>query len=321
MFQNWFGNWPSFSASETGVLTFAIAEHPQSQFQWTDRNGRLLESVGEPGPYMSFDLTPDGRRLVFSRGEGRLASLWTLDLVRGVTSRLTFGTSSSYYDPRWASDGQWLAANRPTPPPPTIFKVLSDGREVAVPAVGNEICILDDVSHDGRVLLCRTHTARDLMAVSLDRPREPVLVRKAPTGMIDQPQFSPDGRWILYNADESGRHEVYLTPFPATGQRWQVSADGGVQPVWRQDGSELYYLRLDGVLMAVALKSGDPRQFSRPNRLFDTGLAAPSPWVEQYAASADGQRFLILKPENNTVRNSVGVILNWPALMQTSKPR
>ena len=75
-----------------------------------------------------------------------------------------------------------------------------------------------------------------------------------------------------------------------------MSDDGGVQPAWRQDGRELYYLRLDGVLKAVALPADGSPQFSIPNRLFDTGLATPSPWIEQYAVSADGQRFLILKP-------------------------
>jgi hypothetical protein len=98
-----------------------------------------------------------------------------------------------------------------------------------------------------------------------------------------------------------------------------VSHGGGVHPIWRQDGRELDYLDAGGVLNAVALVNGDRPQFSAPTRLFDTGLAAPSPWVEQFAASPDGQRFLVLKPVDNRLRNSIGVILNWQALLPGSR--
>jgi eukaryotic-like serine/threonine-protein kinase len=154
------------------------------------------------------------------------------------------------------------------------------------------------------------------VTVQLGASQQPVLVRSARAGFIDQSQFSSDGRWIAYNTNESGRYEVYVTAFPSTGEQWQVSHDGGVQPVWRQDGRELYYLRLDGVLTSVAVQTAARPVFSSASRLFATGLASPSPGVEQYAASSDGQRFLILKPLKSKVRNSVGVILNWPALLQ-----
>jgi len=202
--------------------------------------------------------------------------------------------------------------------PPTAGDLQDSARWPRVRHLGYRRCGLHthDVSKDGHSLLCRRNGARELVALPLGAGPTPVLVRKAPAGYIDQPQFSPDGRWIAYNANESGRHEVYVTAFPATSERWQVSNDGGVQPVWRQDGRELYYLGLDGVLRAVAVQTDGSPQFSMPNRLFDTGLAAPSPSIEQYAVSADGQRFLILKPLDEKVRNSVGVILNWQALMQ-----
>jgi WD40-like Beta Propeller Repeat len=316
LFQNWFGSWPSFSTSDTGTLAYAIAEHPELQFQWIRRGGELLQVVGEPGPYQTFDLAPDGTRLVFSRGEGALANLWTSDLTRDMTSRLTFGASSSYYDPRWASGAQWVVANRPMPRPAVIVKILPDGRESVISGSEGEICALDDISTDGRYALCRRNGGRDLMTVQLGASHHPVLVRSARAGYIDQAQFSSDGRWIAYNTNESGRHEVFVTAFPSTSEPWQVSHDGGMQPVWRQDGRELYYLGLDGVLISVAVQAAARPLFSSPTRLFDTGLASPSPDIEQYAASSDGQRFLILKPLNSNVRNSVGVILNWPALLQ-----
>lgn len=167
-------------------------------------------------------------------------------------------------------------------------------------------------------LLCHTPDAY-VFAIPLGDEAEPILVRKPPAGFIDQPQFSPDGRCIAYNADESGEHEVYITAFPPTGTRVKVSQGGGVQPVWRQDGRELYYLGLDSVLKAVELRTGGRPVFSVPKALFDTGLVAPSPWVEQYTVSADGQRVLVLEPVETTVRNRIGVILNWPALLDNAR--
>ena len=314
---NWFGGWPSFSASDTGVLTYAIAEHPQSQFQWVRRAGESVQLVGEPGPYMTFDLSPEGTRLAFSRVAADHANVWVHDLTRGVTSRLTFGAASSYYDPRWGPDGQWVAANRPAPAPLSIVTILPDGRESVVS--GPKACLLDDVSRDGRYLLCRVQgeSFGQLVAMPLTGGEEPIVVRKPPAGFIDQARFSPDSRWIAYNANESGQYEVYPTAFPPSVERWQVSHGGGVQPVWRQDGRELYYLGFDGVVNSVELRTGNRPQFSVPKRLLDTGLLAPSPAVEQYAVSADGQRVLVLKPVSNTVRNSIGVIVNWPALLSS----
>src|SRR4029077_8087912 len=101
------------------------------------------------------------RRLVFSRGDTEEASLWILDLARGVSSRLTFGASSSYYDPRWEPRGQWIAANRPLPPPRAILKILPDGRESIVSGSEDDLCVLDDISNDGQSLLCRRSGASE----------------------------------------------------------------------------------------------------------------------------------------------------------------
>ena len=321
LWENWFGVWPSFSTSDTGTFTYSVVEHPELQFQWMRRTGELLQSIGEPGPYMTFDLAQDDTRVVFSRGEGSLAHLWMLDLTRGLTSRLTFGAPSSYYDPRWASNSQWVAANRAAPPPAEIVKILADGRETVLSRPRGGICMLDDASDDGHALLCRRGAGGDLVAVSLGDAQTSTVIRQSPVGYIDQAQFSPDRRWIAYNANDSGRFEVYVTAFPSTGERWQISGKGGVQPVWRHDGRELYYLGPDGVLKVAARNTGDGPPFSPPTNLFNTGLASPSSDVEQYTASADGQRFLILKPLNDKVRNSVGVILNWPGLLQARRPR
>ena len=106
-----------------------------------------------------------------------------------------------------------------------------------------------------------------------------------------------------------------------SGGRWQISTDGGEEPHWSPDGRELYYLGLNGILHAVELRPDGERLQHSVRQLFQTGLAAASPNVEQYAASADGQRFLILKPVDTKVRSSIGVVLNWPALLTAARSR
>jgi WD40-like Beta Propeller Repeat len=137
---------------------------------------------------------------------------------------------------------------------------------------------------------------------------------------MDQSQFSPNRRWIAYHADETGRFEVYVTPFPASGARQPISSGGAVQPMWRPDGRELYYLGLNGMLHAVKLRPDGKRLHFTDRPLFQTGIA-PSKNIEQYAPSADGQHFLILKSVDDKIRSSIGVVFNWPALLTAARSR
>jgi DNA-binding winged helix-turn-helix (wHTH) protein len=301
----------AFSASETGVLTYSISERPLTQFQWVGRAGEVQRLVGDVGPNYTFDLSADASRVVYARLETGYAKLRVLDLDSGVTTHLTFG-ASSYTDPRWIGDGEKLVATRWLPFPQAIVQISPDRRELVV-SVSEDVNMVEDVSPDGQYLLYRQR-GHQLLAMSLSKGSKPVPVREAPAGVMNQAQFSPDNRWIAYQSDESGQFEVYVTAFPSTGEHWPVSSGGAVQPVWRQDGRELYYLGLDGTLNSVAVRTGDRPQFSTRSQLFHTGLV-PTRDVEQYAASSDGQRFLLLKVVGERNRSSIGVILNWPALL------
>ena len=307
------------SVSESRILTHAIVEYPRMQFQWVSRTtGELQQLVMEPGDYRSFDLSPDGRRLAFTRaGDGNM-SLWVHDLEQGTTLPWTFG-DTAYTEPRWTKDSHRLLATKWQPEPQGIVQVLASGSESVV-STAVEPSVLDDVSLDGQYVLYR-HRGLQLLAKPLGEGSETNLVRKAPSGVMDQAQFSTDIRWIAYNADETGRFEVYVTPFPAKGERQSISSGGGVQPVWRRDGRELYYLGLNGILHAVELRPDGERLQPSVRQLFQTGLAAASPNVEQYAASADGQRFLILRPVDTKVRSSIGVVFNWRALLTPARSR
>jgi hypothetical protein len=307
----------AFSASETGGLTYSIVERPLTQFQWVTRAGDLRQLVGEPGPYSTFDLSADASRLAFAWLEAGYSNLRVLDLRSQVTTHLTFG-ASIHADPRWLADGQQLFATRWQPLPQTIVQISPDRRESMI-STSEDGNMVEDVSRDGKYLLYRKR-ARQLWAMPLSEGSKPFLVCTAPAGEMNQAQFSPEGRWIAYHSDESGQSEVYVTRFPPTGEHWPVSSGGGVQPVWRPDGRELYYLGLDGTLYSVEVRPGEQPQFSTRSQLFQTGLQ-PSISVEQYAASADGQRFLLLKVVGDKNRSSIGVILGWPALLSATRPR
>jgi Tol biopolymer transport system component len=139
---------------------------------------------------------------------------------------------------------------------------------------------------------------------------------------LDEPKFSPDGKWVAYNGSEGGQKpEIYALPFPPTGQRYQLSSQGGAQPRWRRDGRELFYLASDGTVMSVMIPGGDVRQAARPEPLFQTGLEV-SPSFDQFVPSPDGQRFLIRRPEGAAGdRAPVHVIVNWRSLVEGSSSR
>ena len=130
-----------------------------------------------------------------------------------------------------------------------------------------------------------------------------------------QAQFSPDGKWIVYTSDESGTPEIYARMFPATDGKWRVSTGGGCQPTWRRDGRELFYIASDRKLMAVDVKPGTSFEVSVPKKLFDTRVLSLTDFGNHYAASADGQRFLI----NSTIETNaspISVVVNWTASLK-----
>jgi hypothetical protein len=168
---------------------------------------------------------------------------------------------------------------------------------------------LDDWTADGRTLVVRTF-GKAVYAVSLTGDRRASLLADTPY-VEDQSQVSADGRLIAFNSDESGRWEVYVARFPEFTDKRQVSSAGGMQPRWRRDGKELFYLGTDGTMMAVLIAPGVPPTAGMPTALFRTALS-PSPNVPQYDVSADGSRFLVLEP-SRAGGEPVTFVLNWAA--------
>jgi hypothetical protein len=304
-----------FSASE-GILLYSSSA-PGKQLLWVDRTGKELGIIGEAkGLTVTFDLTRDGSRLVVSRSlSTEWQNLWVMDLIRNTPARLTL-ESANHVDPRWSSDGIHVVFGSSRDISRSPFRVsLTSPDPVQVFKFTGRAFALDDWSADGRFLLYHDAGINELWAVPLEGDQKPVLAARSLSGIIDQAQFSPDGRWIAYNTNESGRFDVKVAPFPATGDKWQISTAGGVQPTWRLDGGELYFLAPDSTLMAVDVRSGKPFEYGVPHPLFKTQLTA-SYSIEEYHPAPDGKRFLLAKNLVDVSPAPFTVILNWTSLLR-----
>ncbi len=309
------GRTPAFWASDDGTLVYGIGGSPERQFRWFDRVGTALDQVGQPGLYVTFDLSADGSRVVTEvakPGPTPRSSLSNIDTARGVMSVLTLGDNNDS-DPRFGPDGDLAFARNSGPSPGIIRTDLSGTNQSVLMARGKLPVIWLEAWSGGRgALVYRSGADRDAweLRAGIADPRRLTQAREP----IEQVAVSPDARWIAYNTAETGRMEVHVSSPAGNGQRWQVSADGGVQATWRADGRELYYLGLDGGLYAVGIRpDAAAPQIAPPRLLFRTALPVISAVVEQYRPTGDGQRFLFCLPLTSVQKEPLRMLLNWPA--------
>jgi Tol biopolymer transport system component len=306
-----------FSVSETGTLLYRTnPAAADTQLVWFDRAGKQLDTVGAAGHYSDIRLSPDGKSLAFRRldTENGASDIWLMELARGTPSRLTFDPADDG-DAVWSPDGSRVVFSSMREGLPNLYQKLSSG------AGGEELLLktedakwATDWAPDGRHVLYAAQGRQnsDLWVLPLFGERRP-----EPFARTDFSEgggrFSPDGRWIAYTSNESGRFEVYVQSFPATGGKWQVSSGGGGSPRWRRDGRELFYLSADGKLMAVEVDGGaDTFEAGVPMPLFEprvVSISGDSP----YDVAADGRRFLIKVPVEENAPAPVTVVLNWTA--------
>ncbi len=308
-----------FSVSDNGVLVYSASGGGFTQLTWTDRTGKHLAQVGVAGNIGTPALAPDEKRVAVRLldPEGTNRDIWVFDLERGTNTRLTFdpGTDTS---PVWSPDGSRIAfSSERTPNSFTLFQKLSNG------AGGEETLLTSAIptfptswSRDGRYLayVQNSPTGPDIGVLPLFGDRKPIPFLGTPA-IETHARFSPDGKWIAYTSDESGRFEVYVQAFPGPGGKWQISTRGGLQPMWRGDGRELYYLTMDGRMMAVSIKTDAGFVAGVPVPLFDARVPI-GPATALYAVSADGRRFLLNVPVNSDQIAPLTVVLNWNAELQ-----
>jgi len=288
------------------------------QLAWVDRKGATLATVGESQEFSQFSLSPDERTAALEvfDAEGHV-DLWLMDIARGVMSRLT-AAAGDERDPVWAPDGRSIVfATRTAKGASLVRKGLrgSDPETVILPLSHDEN-LPEQWLRDGQTLLV-THRNpdKDEQAVSAVAMAGGTITPAIAGVRLDEPQVSPDGRWIAYVSRESGRDEVYVEPFRRDGTRVQISPAGGGQPKWRGDGGELYFVTPKLRLAAVTLRtSGETLDASLPTELFDvhgyqgTGL-------DDYVPSADGKRFLVKLPADRPSVPELHVVTNWTSLV------
>ena len=190
-----------------------------------------------------------------------------------------------------------------------LFRMdLNGGQVEEIPLPFTEDMYASDWSRDGKYALTQNNGGR-MYAIPLSGDRKPLPLLEA-RRFVDQERFSPDVQWIAYNTNDSGRYEVFVMPFLHPGPTIQVSNNGGMQPRWRRDGKELFYLDYEGRIMSVAIQPGNPPTFGAPRPLFKTRLALTAS-IEQYDVTADGQRLVMLVPTHDPPPATLNVALNW----------
>ncbi len=309
-----------FGAAENGTVAYGTAATAPSTLLWFDRNGRQLGALGEPvfvssgitGGTGRLRISPDGRRLavtVFDPST-RSSDVWLCDLARGVRTRFTSGPSSNA-DPVWSPEGSRIVFHSDRKHQGDLYRKAAGGGGEEPLLEGEGQRIPDDWSPDGRFLALELREPRgerrvNLSILSMGDGKLTTFFRRGINN--GDSRFSPDGRWLAYTSEESGRNEVYVAAFPGPGERWQVSTEGGVQPRWQRDGRELFYLSSDLHLMSAEIRaSGATLDPGVPKVLFE-----PHPLPTFYDAAADGQRFLVV---SSGVEQSppITLVQNWSA--------
>jgi Tol biopolymer transport system component len=304
----------TFAASRSGVLAYA-SESDRARLVWFDRSGRELGDAGAPSNYSRLRLSPDDREVLFDRAQPGTGTfdLWSLDLARGIETRLTSDPGTEI-GPLWLPGGKSLAFSAARGGAPHLFRknLVTGAEEELVPE--SMIQIANDVSPDGRSLAFTERTEKDsfdvfLLPLSGERKKSPLL--HSPFSEADL-RFSPDGRFVAFDSDESGRSEVYVAPFPGAAERTRVSNGGGGLPRWSRSGRELFYLSADGHVVDVPVRTTPALEVGRPIPLFAIG--GHGFWSE-FEVSSDGRRFLAVVPTVIAEEQPLTVLVNWPALL------
>jgi Tol biopolymer transport system component len=326
---------PSFDVSETGILIYRTSSDAhEKRLTWFDRTGKNQGVTGEARDYWDVRLSPDGQRLASNAGVPT-AEIWVDDLARAVHTRLTIDPHADHGVPVWSPDGNRIAfAVQGDKVRKGIYQTYSNG------GGGQELLLSDSDrliwptswSRDGRFILYSREAGAaqpesvDIWILPLSGDRRPRLFIHAPGRAYDG-QFSPDGRWVAYTSEESGRGEVYVVPFEAgtllntaagpasAGARWQVSAKGGRSPRWRRDGKEIFYLSSTNQMMAAEVEERSNSMVVRTAQaLFRCTPSKSDPWSAPYDVSPDGKKFVINSfGDDNT---PLTLLVNWTAKLK-----
>jgi len=314
------------SVSNGGMLAYKYGVAAgDSELVWCDRTGKELARVGAPLVSMGFGLSRDEKTVAIARIDpaAKSTDIWLHD-ARGIDSRLTVHASLNM-QPVFSPDGRRLIFTSGRGGAFTLYlKETSGSTPDELLLKGTNSRFPTDWSYDGRLLMYVDTDAKnkwDLWTVPVDGERKPTPFLQSEFNEC-QGQFSPDGKWVAYSSDESGRYEIYVRPFPPGSGKWKISNGGGQHARWRRDGRELFYLDPSQTIMSVAVKAGGGANASleaaSPQALFDSrAVVEPAGFNNfHYAPSADGKRFLVNIGAGDAGDMPVVVVTNWLAALK-----
>jgi Tol biopolymer transport system component len=319
-----------YSFSSTGSLVYVPGgvQATQLRLVWVSRNGAEQPAATPARAYQYPRLSPDGQRVAVGITEQE-TQVWLYDLSRETPTRLTFEGNLNT-TPTWTPDGKRIVYQSNKEGPLNLFWQLADG------GGGLERLTTSDYlqapmswSPDGQLLSfieVSPTTGRDIWVLRMGDPSTSSgQVPSAGSGQVRKAQpflqtpfnegagwFSPDGRWLAYISDETGSYEVYVRPYPGPGPKWEISTEGGTEPVWNPNGRELFFRSRDK-MMAVDIANQPGFTAGKPRMLFE-GQYQPTPTTRpNYDVSRDGQRFLMLKStgQERAAPTQINVVLNW----------
>ncbi|HYV20182.1 MAG TPA: protein kinase [Verrucomicrobiae bacterium] len=303
-----------YDVSRSGTLVYLTgqAAGARNTLAWSDPQGRLtLVSDARREFQAPVRISPDGHRIAVAIVQDGNTDIWIQDLERGTFTRLTFDEGRDLY-PVWSADGRDLYYTSNRNSKWVILRKHSDGTGEEETMASSDVEMdAYSTSPDGKYLGYHLSTPNGdpwLMPLQGDHKARPLFTSNASEG---DPVFSPDGKWITYDSDESGRWEVYVRPSSGEGSRWQVSAQGGEFARWSKDGATIFYMERNKAAWRVPVRAvGGSLEVGRPEKMFDLVPGLQGDWD----VAADGKRFLIIQSEVATLagnRNMVKIAFNW----------
>ena len=294
--------------SNDGTLVYLLGlSEATSTLVWVDRRGSVEQLQFPVETYGTFQLSPDGQRLAIQVQSAKW-NIWIYNLVRGSRSKLTL--EGNNMSPIWTPDGKWVTFTSDRTGPYNLFMKSADGSGEIKQLAKNEITQHPYAwSPDGKLLAFTERTqAWDILLISINGKGK--LQPFANTRFAEWgPTFSPDDQWIAYVSDEQGQYDVYVQPYPQTGERWRVSTEGGEEPVWSPNSNELFY-RNGRKWMVVAYTTTPKFSTQVPQVLFEGDYINVG--GRSYDVSPDDQRFLLLKSsEESMAQTQLNVVVNW----------
>jgi hypothetical protein len=313
----------SVSRTGTAVYLSGGALKQNVNVALLDRKGNASLLMDDHPDAASPEISPDGKRLAFQSTNG----IWVHDIARGTTSSLTPGTPGASY-PSWSPDGQWIAYAHPRTTGKgtgqAIFRKHADGTGEEQPLTPDNVlnAYPSSWSPDGKTLAFFRLSEKDGSCCQIwtltigenGKPEEPRRLPADSNGTARSPQFSPDGRWLAYFSWESGLAQVYVVPSSGSGGKWQISTDGGVEPIWSKTGHELFYLVAGGGTMISVPYTVDKDSFQpgKPEVLFTDKFEMRAP-LTSYDVTPDGQHFVMFQfaGGRSAPSSAPTVVLNW----------